>query len=75
MGGRVRGSGIWGVWDGQVYTGILNMDSQQGLTVSTGTPAQCHVAAGMGGEPGGEGMHVCVWLSPRTVRLKLSQHC
>ena len=29
----------------------------------------------MGGEPGGEGMHVYVWLRPFAAHLKLSQHC
>ena len=33
------------------------------------------VAAWMEGEFGGEGMHVCVWLSPFAVQLKPSQHC
>ena len=34
------------------------------LLSSTGNSAQCHVAAWMGGEFGGEWTHVCVWLSP-----------
>ena len=29
----------------------------------------------MGGEFGGELIHICVWLSPFTVHLKPSQHC
>ena len=29
----------------------------------------------MGGESGGEWIHVNVWLSPFAVHLKLSQHC
>ena len=33
------------------------------------------VAAWMGGEFGGEWIHVHVWLSPFAVHLKLSQHC
>ena len=32
-------------------------------------------AAWMGGEFGGECIHVYVWLSPFAVHLKLSQHC
>jgi len=32
------------------------------------------VAAWMGGEFGGEWIHVYVWLSPFAVHLKLSQH-
>ena len=36
---------------------------------------QCYVAAWMGGEFGGERIHVYVWLSPFTVHVRLSQHC
>ena len=36
---------------------------------------QCCVAAWMGGEFGGERIHVYVWLSPFTVHVRLSQHC
>ena len=42
---------------------------------STGNTAQCYVAAWMGGEFGGEWIHVYVWLSHSAVHLKLSQHC
>ena len=38
-----------------------------------GNSAQCFVAAWMGGEFGGEWIHVYVWLSPFAVHLKLSQ--
>ena len=44
------------------------------LLCSTGNSAQCYVAAWMGGEFGGEWIHVYVWLSPFAVHLKLSQH-
>ena len=37
--------------------------------------AQCYVAAWMGGEFGGECIHVYGWLSPFAVHLKPSQHC
>ena len=37
------------------------------LLCSTGNPAQCYVAAWMGGEFGGEWIHVNVWLSPFSV--------
>ena len=40
--------------------GITNKD----LLNSTGNSAQCHVAAWMGAEFGGEWIHVFVWLSP-----------
>ena len=42
---------------------------------STWNSAQYYMAAWMGGEFQGEWIHVYVWLSPFTVRLKLSQHC
>ena len=42
---------------------------------STRNCAHCYVAAWMGGELGGEWIHVYVWLSPFAVHLKLSQHC
>ena len=48
------------------------MDNQQGPTVYTGNSAQCYVAAGMGGEFGGEWRHVYVRLSPFAVQLQLS---
>ena len=44
------------------------------LLHSPGKSAQCHVAAGMGGEFGGEWVHECVWLSPFAVPLKPSRH-
>ena len=44
------------------------------LLYSTGNSAQCYVAAGMGGEFGGEWIFVYIWLSPSAVYLKLSQH-
>ena len=50
---------------------ITNKD----LLYSTGNSAQRYVAAWMGGESGGEWMHVHVWLSPFAVHLTLSQHC
>ena len=54
---------------------IFKMDYQQDLLYSTGNSAQCYVAAWMGGEFWGEWIHVCVWLSPFAVHLRLSQHC
>ena len=38
-----------------------------------GKSAQCYVAAWMGGEFGGEWIHVYVWLSPLAVHLKLTR--
>ena len=58
-----------------VYTLLyLKRITNKVLLCSTGNPAQCYVAAWMGGEFGGEWIHVCVCLSPFTVHLKLS-HC
>ena len=50
------------------------MNNQQGPTVYTGNSSQCCVTAWMGGEFGGEWIHVYVWLSPFDVYLKPSQH-
>ena len=51
------------------------MDKKQGpLWYGTWNPAQCYGASWMGGEFGGEWIHVYVWLGPFTVPLKLSQH-
>ena len=50
---------------------ITNKD----LLYSTGYSAQCYVAAWVGGEFGGEWIHVYVWLSLFAVRPKLSQCC
>ena len=41
------------------------------LLRSTGKSAQYHVTAWMGGEFGGEWIHVYVWLSSFAVHLKL----
>ena len=50
---------------------ITNKD----LLYSARNSTQCYVAAWMGGEFGGEWIHVYVWLSPFAVHLKPSQHC
>ena len=51
------------------------MDHQQGQTVSAGSSAQSYLADLMGGESGGEWMHVSAWLSPFAGHLELSEHC
>ena len=62
--------------NGCQYTALyLKWTTKKGLLYSTGNSAQCYVAAWMGGEFGGERIHVYVWLSPFTVYLKPSQHC
>ena len=60
------------VWDGLVHTAVIQMDDHQGPPVEHRNSAQCHVAAWMGGEFGGEWIHVYVWLSPFAVHLKVS---
>ena len=68
MGGRiVRGLGM------DMYTLLyLKWKINKDLLYITRNSAQCYVAAWMGGELGGEGIHVYAWLSPFTVHLKLS---
>ena len=46
------------------------------LLYSTGNSAQCCVAAWMGGEFGGEWIHIYVWLNPFTVQFSsVTQSC
>ena len=52
----------------------LKWITNKSLLYSTGNPDQYYVSAWMGGEFRGEWIHVCVWLNPLTVHLKLSQH-
>ena len=53
----------------------LKWVANKDLLYSTWNSAQCYVATWMGGEFGGEWIHVYVWLSPFVVHLKLLQHC
>ena len=50
----------------------LKLMTNKDVLYSTGSSAQCYVANGMGGEFGGEWMHVYVWLSLSAVRVKLT---
>ena len=52
----------------------LKWITKKNLLCNTGNSVQCYVAAWMGGEFGGEWMHVYVQLSPFAVHLKLPQH-
>ena len=56
--GRMRGRDRSRVWDEHVHTAIFKMDNQQGPT--TWNSAQYCMAAWMGGEFGGEWIHVYV---------------
>ena len=70
------GEGIVREFGMDMYTlPYLKWISNKGLLRSTGNSAQCYVTAWMGGEFGGEWIHVYVWLSPFAVHLKLSQSC
>ena len=51
----------------------LKWITNKNLQYSTWKSAQCYVAAWMGGEFGGEWIHVYVWLSPFAVHWKLSK--
>ena len=70
------GEGIVREFGMVMYTLLyLKWKTNKDLLYSTKNSAQYYVAAWMGGEFGGEWIHVYVWLSPFTVHLKLSQHC
>ena len=65
--GMVRESGM------DMYTLLyLKWTTNKETLCSTVNFVQCHVAAWMGEELGEEWIHVCVWLSPFVVNLKLS---
>ena len=53
----------------------LKWITNKGLLFGIGNPAQCYVAAGMGGQSGGERIHGYVQLSCFSVYPKPSQHC
>ena len=50
----------------------LKWRTSKDLLYSTGNSAQCSLPAWMGGDFGGEWIHVSIWLSPFTVYLKLT---
>ena len=69
-GGIVREFGM------DTYTLLyLKWKTNKDLLFSKRDSTQCYVAAWVGGEFGGERIHVDVRLSPFTVHLKLPQHC
>ena len=72
-GGRKNGGREFGIDMSTLLS--LKWITNKDLLYSTGHSAQCYVAAWMGGEFGGEWIHVYVWLSRSAVHLKLSQHC
>ena len=69
------GEGIVREFGMDTYTWLyLKWITNKDLLYSTGDSVQCYVAAWMGGDFGGEWIHVYAWLSPFAVHLKLSQH-
>jgi len=67
------GEGIVREFGMDMYTRLyLKWITNKDLLYSTGNPAQCYMAAWMGGEFGGEWIDMYVWLSSFTVHLKLS---
>ena len=72
-GGTMEGRDCLGVGDGHVCMAIFKMHNQQGPTAEH--MEVCSMLCGIldGREFRGEWIHVYVWLSPFTVRLKLSQ--
>ena len=68
-GGEGCGGATVRVWDGHVHTAVFKKENNKDALSSTGN------SAWTGGESGGEGTRVCVWLSPVAIRPKLSQHC
>ena len=73
--GHGLGEGIVREFGMDTYTWLyLKWITNKDLLYSTGDSVQCYVAAWMGGEFGGEWIHVYAWLSPFAVHLKLSQH-
>ena len=68
-----------GVWGGHVHTITFKMNTQQGPTVRHRNSAQCHMAAWMGGEFGGEWI-LCICMveslcsSPQTITILLIRY-
>ena len=55
-----RGRDSYRLWEDHVHTAIFKMDNHKDLLHCTGMSAQCHVAAWMGGQFGGE--WICVYI-------------
>ena len=61
--GRMEGWESYGAWDQHVHTAIFKMEHKN-VPYSKGNSGQCFMAAWIGGEFGGEWIHVYIWLSP-----------
>ena len=71
-GGEGCGEGIVRKFGMDMYTLLyFKWIANKDIGCSTWSSAQCYVAAWMGGEFGGEWIHVYVWLSSFAVHLKL----
>ena len=76
MPGEGCGEGIAREFGMDMYTLLyLIWMTNKALLYNTWDSAQGYLAAWMGGDLGGKGIRECVWLSPFTAHLKLSQHC
>ena len=72
--GKEWGVGIVREFGKDMYTLLyFKWITSKNLLHSTGNSAQRYVAAWMGGEFGGEWIHVYVWLNPFAVHLKQSK--
>ena len=73
--GKDRGEGVVRKLEMDVYTLLyFKWITNKDLLYSTWNSDHCYAAAWMGGEFGGEWVHVYVCLSPFTVHMKLSQY-
>ena len=76
IGGRKDGEGIGRELEMDLYTLLyLKWITSKDLQYSIGNSSQCYAESWIGGEFGGEWIHVYVRLSLFAVHLKLSQHC
>ena len=74
--GRMGVRDSWGIWNQHVHTAIFRMNNQpRSYCMAQGTLLNVIWHPWIGGESGGEQVHVYVWLSLFAVQLKLSQHC
>ena len=71
---RVHGWFAGSIWYSQRKM-LHVMDHQPRPTLQLREPCSMLCGSLDGRGFGGEGIHVCIWLSPFTVHLKLSQHC
>jgi len=68
--GERIGEGIVREFGMDMYTLLyLKWITHKDILYSTGNSAQCYVAAWMGGESGGERIHVYVWQGPFAVQV------